>query len=191
MFYRPEDLSMSRFFLAGVPAVEDVERVIGSLQAADQSPVDRRALAARLGLGPRKLGRMLNLLTEVGGMTTAQRVDAVIARAEAHRSLTDSRLDMMRSYADTRQCRRQFLLGYFGEESTGQCGDCDNCRAGVATSTSEPAAFAVQSRVDHNDFGPGVVMDIESDVVTVLFESVGYRTLHLPTVLERRILTAC
>jgi ATP-dependent DNA helicase RecQ len=190
LLYRPEDLSLSRFFVVGVPAGDDVERVIGAVGEADLESLDRRRLAKRLGLGARKLGRILNLLQEVDGATPAERVQAVTARALAHRSLTDSRLEMMRSYAETRQCRRQFLLGYFGEESTDLCGDCDNCRSGVATRTSEPAAFAIQSRVDHTDFGPGVVMDIDSDVVTVLFESVGYRTLHVPTVLERDLLAA-
>jgi ATP-dependent DNA helicase RecQ len=43
--------------------------------------------------------------------------------------------------------------------------------------------------VDHVEFGAGVVMSVDGDVVTVLFETVGYRTLHLPTVLERELLT--
>jgi ATP-dependent DNA helicase RecQ len=102
---------------------------------------------------------------------------------------------MMRAYADTTQCRRQFLLGYFGEESSDLCGACDNCREGwssaeaTGTQLDEAAAFAVQSRVEHAEFGPGVVMSVDGDVVTVLFETVGYRTLHLPTVLERELLT--
>jgi ATP-dependent DNA helicase RecQ len=122
-------------------------------------------------------------------------VEAISARAEAHRALQKSRIEMMRAYAETTQCRRQFLLGYFGEESSDLCGRCDNCREGRSsaeepgTALDDAAAFAVQSRVEHAEFGPGVVMSVDGDVVTVLFETVGYRTLHLPTVLERELLT--
>ena len=54
----------------------------------------------------------------------------------------------------------------------------------------EPAsAYALQSRVHHAAFGTGMVMDVSADVITVLFEDVGYRTLHLPTVVDNGLLT--
>lgn len=40
----------------------------------------------------------------------------------------------------------------------------------------------------HDEFGEGTVMDVEEDRVTVLFDDVGYRTLHLPTVQEHDVL---
>jgi ATP-dependent DNA helicase RecQ len=225
LFYRPEDLSLARFFTAGAPKPDDVARVVGAVDGWDVSAMDRRALAERLGMGPRRLGRILGLLSEVsaeasgtsgaaaraedgsgaepdagGAEDREQRraglVEAISSRAEAHRALQKSRIEMMRAYAETTQCRRQFLLGYFGEESSDLCGRCDNCREGrssaeeAGTARDDAAAFAVQSRVEHAEFGPGVVMSVDGDVVTVLFETVGYRTLHLPTVLERELLTA-
>jgi ATP-dependent DNA helicase RecQ len=42
--------------------------------------------------------------------------------------------------------------------------------------------------VRHDTFGTGVVMSLEGDEITVLFDDVGYRTLSLPTVLERGLL---
>ena len=33
-----------------------------------------------------------------------------------HQRLIRSRIEMMRGYAETTGCRRQFLLGYFGEQ---------------------------------------------------------------------------
>jgi ATP-dependent DNA helicase RecQ len=226
LFYRPEDLSLARFFTAGVPKSDDVARVVGAVDGWDLAAMDRRALAERLGMGPRRLGRILGLLSEVSAEASgtsgsaagggsgvdadtdgaedtedpeqrrARLVEAISARAEAHRALQKSRIEMMRAYAETTSCRRQFLLGYFGEESSDLCGRCDNCREGrssaeeAGTALDDAAAFAVQSRVEHAEFGPGVVMSVDGDVVTVLFETVGYRTLHLPTVLERELLTA-
>lgn len=37
------------------------------------------------------------------------------------------RLRKMESYAKTRGCLRSFILGYFGEQSFGDCGNCGNC----------------------------------------------------------------
>ena len=43
-----------------------------------------------------------------------------------------SRIEMMRGYAETAGCRRQFLLGYFGEDLPEPCGNCDTCADGSA-----------------------------------------------------------
>ncbi len=37
------------------------------------------------------------------------------------------KLDMMGKFGDLTTCRRRFLLNYFSEESTADCGNCDNC----------------------------------------------------------------
>ena len=57
---------------------------------------------------------------------------------------------------------------------------------------SEPSdePFAVHSRVQHGEWGPGMVMGYEEDRMTVLFDEVGYKTLSVPVVLERELLTA-
>jgi ATP-dependent DNA helicase RecQ len=187
LYYRPEDLSLARFFTVGSPDPDDVTAV---LEGLDDRSTDRVALQHRTGLGPRKLGRILNLLDEVQGASDP--VAAAVERAEAHRSMAKSRIEMMRAYAETQQCRWQFLLGYFGEELTEPCGDCDNCDAGTAeqfatTSTAAPP-YPLASQVRHASFGEGTVMDVAGDTLTVMFTDVGYRTLHLPTVLEHDLL---
>jgi ATP-dependent DNA helicase RecQ len=189
LFYRPEDLSLARFFTAGLPAAADVERLLEAV--GDQPDGQERArLQERTGLGPRKLGRILNLISEVGPAATADPVQAVIERAEAHRRLHRSRIEMMRAYADTTQCRRQFMLGYFGEDLPEPCGACDTCAAGTAQTDVGAAdtEFAPQTQVLHDTFGDGTVMDVSGETVTVLFTEVGYRTLHLPTVQEQELL---
>jgi ATP-dependent DNA helicase RecQ len=49
------------------------------------------------------------------------------------------RLDAMDGYARTRECRRGFILRYFGDpDAMAMCGDCDNCQAHVRASPSPP-----------------------------------------------------
>lgn len=110
--------------------------------------------------------------------------------AEAHQELIRSRIRMMRGYAETTGCRRRFLLGYFGEELPGPCGNCDNCASGAARPQAPGTdEFARNDVVRHVGWGRGVVMSVESDRLTVLFDAVGYKTLSLDAVREHDLLT--
>ncbi len=192
LFYRPEDLGMRRFFSPSPPDLDEVTRVAGIVQSADT--VDRKGIAEETGLGPRKLGRILNLLNEVPASADPQhRAECAVELAEAGGRLERSRIEMMRGYAETLGCRRQFLLGYFGEDdATGPCGNCDTCRSGSATHVDDQqpddVPYEVQSRVRHRQFGDGIVMSYEGGKVTVLFEEAGYRTLALDAVLREGLL---
>ncbi|HET9873274.1 MAG TPA: RecQ family ATP-dependent DNA helicase [Propionibacteriaceae bacterium] len=188
LFYRPEDLGRARFFAGGLPDPIDINAVLDAIRQ-HPGPVHRGRLAKRLGLSPRRLGRILNLIDETTqGANNHPRPDQVLNRAEAQQSLQKSRIEMMRGYAETSRCRREFLLGYFGEEGSELCNDCDNCRLGAAPQPSAFGPFEVQDKVRHSHFGDGIVMDIEAEQLTVLFEDVGYRTLHLPTVVQAALL---
>ncbi|HET7532502.1 MAG TPA: RecQ family ATP-dependent DNA helicase, partial [Nocardioidaceae bacterium] len=199
LVYRPEDLSLGRFFSSGIPKPDDVRAVVEAVRATGST--DPREVREHSGFGVRKAGRILNLLElveesggpKVAGGATDAVVDAVVERAEAHRRLEQSRVEMMRGYAETARCRADFLLAYFGEEADALCGTCDNCVNGVATevATDDGAAFPLQSQVRHKEFGEGTVTDLEDDRITVLFDDVGYKTLSLELVeneglLERR-----
>jgi ATP-dependent DNA helicase RecQ len=189
--YRPEDLSLGRFFAGGVPREADVSAVVAAL------PADRATLRRRTGIGPRALGRILNLLDEVERRRDSppghgERVAAVLSRAEAYRDIERSRVEMIRAYAETDRCRMAFLTGYFGEDVP-VCGRCDNCRTGRAREAADRAAdtsspYPPESRVSHPEFGEGTVMDVEEDRITVLFTEVGYRTLDLAVVQENGLL---
>ncbi|MEU1545404.1 DUF3553 domain-containing protein [Nocardia sp. NPDC005745] len=97
---------------------------------------------------------------------------------------------MMRGYAETTGCRRQHLLGYFGEQLLDPCGNCDTCDAGTAARRSPDAdEFPVHSAVRHRDWGAGSIMSAEADRITVLFEELGYKTLSLPEVRKHDLLT--
>jgi ATP-dependent DNA helicase RecQ len=186
LYFRPEDLGLARFFNAPVPKPADVALVLDSWREGTEA--DRTSLAEQTGLGARKLGRILNLIDEASQDGHRPNVVAVIERADAYRKLQESRIERMRAYAETRRCRRQFLLEYFGEQTAELCGDCDNCRSGVATEETENGPFRIQQAVRHPAFGAGVVMGVAGDELTVLFDDVGYKTLSLPTVVEQELL---
>jgi ATP-dependent DNA helicase RecQ len=99
---------------------------------------------------------------------------------------------MMRGYADTTGCRRQFLLSYFGEARDEPCGNCDTCDAGTASEQPDAGSspYPLQSSVSHKQWGMGVVMRYEGDRIVVLFEEVGYKTLLLEAVAARGLLEA-
>ncbi|WP_339135222.1 RecQ family ATP-dependent DNA helicase [Streptomyces sp. f51] len=130
--------------------------------------------------------------------------------ASARVDLERSRVEMMRAYAETNGCRRRHMLGYFGESlAEGDCAGCDTCArtkelkeaplrtedilSGTGPEPLGPVAsegaFPPGTRVGHRTWGEGEVMSEEGNRITVLFESVGYRTLSLPAVQARGLLT--
>ena len=191
MFYRPEDLSLARFFSGGVPRRADVQKVISAVGGSGPDEIDRAALAEQTGVGVRVVGRVLNLLAEVD-IDADGPAAAVVRRAEAHRDLQRSRVEMIRGYAETLECRRQVLLAYFGEDLDEPCGSCDTCARGSAyeqgRGISGSAAFGAHAAVRHEEFGAGTVLDDDGDVLTVLFDDVGYKTLSVAVVREQGLL---
>ena len=96
---------------------------------------------------------------------------------------------MMRGYAELRDCRREYLLNYFGEEYGAPCGYCDNCQAGVVSERDEQdPPFPLNGRVVHEKWGGGTVQRYEDDKMVVLFDEVGYKTLGVDLVRERELL---
>ena len=209
LVYRQEDLGIRKFFAAGAPAEEELQQVAGLVQAGAEAGldgVDVTDLREETGRAATPLVRDLNLLEQAGAVvlddegTASPAADApspgeaaAAARelAEHHVRVDESRIEMMRGYAETTGCRRQFLLGYFGEQLEQPCGNCDNCSAGTATEQQlddDEHPFPVDTAVEHTEWGPGIVMRHEDDRVVVLFEEVGYKTLALKAVLDNELL---
>jgi len=204
LFYRPEDLGLRRFFAAGTVDRAAMERVAHTLTLAG-GPVDPADVLAELDLSKTKLATAVHRLEEVGFVEVEDdgRVRAVgdeegledaveaAAQAEENRHAFDrSRVEMMRAYAEERRgCRRAFILGYFGEAFTPPCGNCDLCDAGLGV-PEEPrvAGFAVGDKVSHRAWGVGTVGRIEGEQLTVVFDSVGYKTLDGELVIARGLL---
>jgi ATP-dependent DNA helicase RecQ len=211
LVYRQEDLGLRRFFAAGTPAEEELQQVAGLVQAAAaagiEDGVDVKALREETGRAATPLARDLNLLEQVaavvldengaahpveGAPAPGEAAAAARELAEHHERVDQSRVEMMRGYAETTRCRRQFLLGYFGEQLDELCGNCDNCTAGYAqghvAATDGDAPFPVETPVQHREWGAGVVMRVEDDRLVVLFDEVGYKTLATAAVTENGLL---
>lgn len=116
------------------------------------------------------------------------------------------RIETMMRYAETTFCRMRFLREYFGEDSGGDCGHCDNCRAHaegrLAVSTVSPAAatqdnpkataevymqkihahqealFHIGDRVRHRRFGTGQVVEIAGQSLGVDFGTAGQKRIR-------------
>jgi len=192
LFYRPEDLSLGRFFSAGVPAEDDVRAVVF---AAREVGDERPEVARRTGLSTRRVGRILNLVHDataggpfVGGGEIDRTVAHTLVRAEAQRRLERSRVEMMRAYAETPRCRMAALVGYFGERLPKPCGRCDSCRAGTAEMPDGTGDFIVGAAVEHGTFGPGTVVETDEHQLTVLFDEHGYRRLAAQLVQDEGLL---
>ncbi|MCO1659131.1 RecQ family ATP-dependent DNA helicase [Pseudonocardia humida] len=203
LHYRPEDLNLQRFLTAAKAPEDALREVARAVERAD-GPVRPADLKHEVDATPVKRTRAVNLLEEAGALTTTENgrleyldedtrpADAVrdaIEVAETRQRLVRSRIEMMRGYAETTDCRRRFLLGYFGESLPRRCGDCDTCDAGTSQDVQpESDEFPVSSAVQHAEWGAGVVVSSDPAELTVMFEDVGYKTLALGVVRERGLL---
>ncbi len=207
LIYRMSDTRVQNYFLTGkYPDIEEVQKVFGTLEifGAQEGGVSMTDLRKILQLPLTKLKVILALLKKGGFIETISRSkysltegarknrDLVLnlASYETKKSYDQSKLAMMLQYAETTSCRRKFILNYFGEDyDTGNCGACDNCLRAAAAAARRPATmvhgevtiapggFRITDIVFHPKFGQGTVERAEKDLVTVLFPSVGYKTL--------------
>jgi ATP-dependent DNA helicase RecQ len=203
LFYRPEDLNLRRF-LAGSGQVdaEQMTRVAEAVRDATE-PMQVEEIGDETDLSQTKVMIALNRLEEVGAVdmmpsgtvvatVNGDAADAAEEAAEAQENLRKfarSRIEMMRGYSDMTNCRREYILNYFGEAYTPPCDNCDNCLAGLSGAkppSTQP--FPIDSQVVHQAWGPGLVMRYAGDTMVVLFDSVGYRTLAVDVVMERGLL---
>ncbi|MFI8074940.1 RecQ family ATP-dependent DNA helicase [Streptomyces sp. NPDC086033] len=218
LHYRPQDSGLQRLFATRAPDEETLGAVAERIHERD-TPTEPDDIRKETDLSRRRVTAAVNLLEQAGAVhteddgrvravpgTTAE--DATARAAEEARSrsrLEQSRLAMMLGYAETTGCRRRFLLGYFGESYDAPCEACDVCASpssgdtvveGAGDSSDEPSSppsadsYPAGTRVRHTEWGEGTVMSEEGDRITVLFESMGYRTLSLPAVAGKGLLTA-
>jgi ATP-dependent DNA helicase RecQ len=202
LFYRPEDVGLRRFFAGGSLGVDVIQSVADAVFEHGRQ-VELTVLRDELDLSETKLVTAVTRLEEAGAideLPTGEVAPACgrdelegavqrAAEAEEERHAFDrSRVEMIRAYAEHPGCRREFILSYFGEEFEGPCGNCDNCDAGRGEASAGDAPFAVGARVQHAEWGEGAVQRYDGDQMTVLFDSVGYKTLSVELVLANDLL---
>jgi ATP-dependent DNA helicase RecQ len=172
----------SRRFAAGrsFPSIELCAAV-----AATRSPVPmedlRRALKASRGRflqAVQALRRLDVVQVDLAGVlrwtgrpfeTVEQRL---IDELEERAVLVASRREMLDQYVESSSCRWATIVGYLGGGEVNRCGHCDACSMD-GHRVNGPAT----KRLIHPTFGEGDIVNEEGDVMTVLFEHAGYRTL--------------
>ncbi len=196
LIYRPADLGRAAF-LGGSSrvAVEDLRKIRKALRSG--APITPADLRAATGLGKAKAARAIELLTAAGMLDTTG--DSVRLRVEdfdperisleceeRRKRYERSRLEMVRGYAELWECRRRYLLNYFGEETEFEnCDWCDNdLRTDLAPEVTEPDAFQPGAQVRHREWGEGRVSSTEGDTLTVDFDT-GERKVLSREVVER------
>jgi ATP-dependent DNA helicase RecQ len=203
LLFRTEDTGLRKFFSTSTIDPSEVSRLVTLLDAARRA-VSRDELRETTGIGPRKIGQLLSVLEQIGAVVALRNgfklaryapspeeaAALAVAHVERFQTVQRSRVDMMRYLAETKNCRGQALLSYFGEHLEERCGHCDNCADGsvetVAPTSAEP--YPVHATVRHAEWGSGMVLRYEGDRMTVLFDDVGYKTLSVPVVVEQQLL---
>jgi ATP-dependent DNA helicase RecQ len=209
IIYRPGDLGRAAF-LAGSGQItsDDLQAVRFGLLLAPRTTL--RELGEHSGLGNGHLSRIVSLLADQGVLHEERGTirllvpdfnpsDISLESEERRRVYERSRLEMMRTYAELGDCRRAYILNYFGQEfDEERCGLCDNdtVRAaavvqqanGITPPDAEPHPFTIGDAVVHDAWGSGEVQRVASDSITVLFEEAGYKTVALAIVQKRGLL---
>lgn len=208
LHYRPEDFSVRSFFASGHSRPADVGAAWTALRTAE-GRARSSAVAKTAGLSARKTARILGSLVAVGvadasaggfavvhGRADADVIEMVREHEDAQRRIRESRIAVMRGYAEAARCRRIALLEYFGVDAPDPgvgCGACDQCDAGVADRGASASTDAYddelrpEDAVRHAQWGAGTVVSVESDRMTVFFDSQGYKVVAREA-LERGIL---
>jgi ATP-dependent DNA helicase RecQ len=204
LHYRPEDFALTKFFSGGGPDTDELAQIFAAIRK--KPGLSRAELASATGVSVRSLGRLLGLLRDAEALSgtdddlrasdlrPGEAASRAVAEAEARQRIEHSRSQLMQEYAETGMCRRQFLLGYFGEELPEPCGNCDTCSSGSAYRWAEEhdAAgedpFPLAARVTHETWGAGVVMHTEADRLTVFFDDAGYKVLSIAAVQDGGLL---
>jgi ATP-dependent DNA helicase RecQ len=191
LLYRPEDFGSAVHFTSRGVSRASVARVAALLESGNDVPVNRgttAALVRLVDLGAAAWNADGNVRW-TGALIVAAAVGQSEAETQRENEVERSRLEMMRRYAEHTECRRSFLLSYFGQSYPGPCGNCDNdATPAVVTRNEEP--YAVGTRVVSEQWGAGTVQRYDGDQLTVLFDDHGYRDLLLPLVVARGLLRA-
>ena len=99
------------------------------------------------------------------GLQDVVQLRQMIQQSEAdlpRKQMEGHKLDAMLALCETTDCRRQTLLGYFGESLSSPCGNCDNCLQTPATWDATVAAQKALSAIHRTGqrFGVQYLVDV-------------------------------
>jgi ATP-dependent DNA helicase RecQ len=99
------------------------------------------------------------------GMEDVAKLRGLVEASEAperQKRIDRQKLDAMLGYCETVRCRRQVLLGYFGESLATPCGNCDTCLEPATTFDGTEAARKLMSCIWRTGqrFGAVHVIDV-------------------------------
>lgn len=181
LFFCPADLGVRHFQNAGgdasVQTALHLAAALKDMKARSLEQVERE-----LDIAKPSLYRALSHLQDAGALSLGAageiEMRARLDLRKLHHELQsvadrthnwdESRLEMVRQYAETSGCRRQLLLGYFGQELPLPSENCDHyehrARQQAAPSplpnesSEQVAPFSVGERVSHKTWGEGEIM---------------------------------
>ncbi|MFC5142080.1 RecQ family ATP-dependent DNA helicase [Actinomycetospora rhizophila] len=210
LFHRPQDLARPRLFASGRDPGRGALTTVLTAVCRHPDGVAQDELAEPAGVSKAGLARAVPALVALGAVSRlpgrrlapgdviacddvgdlAERGAALIAR---RREREQSKVELVRRYAEATGCRRRTLLEALGEPRDEPCGSCDHCDAGHPgdPGNREGAQHGDPTpgeAVRHGQWGQGTVTTVAEESVVVLFDEGGYRTLSLPVVREKQLL---
>jgi ATP-dependent DNA helicase RecQ len=151
LFFRRQDLGVRRFLSGeGKLATEEYEKVADVI-ADQEGPVEPEEIGDEVDMSKRKLTTVIQRLEDAGALEVlptgevevVENFDTEAAARKAaeeqerRKESKQERLRLMEDYAETSQCRREYLICYFGQNYSGPCGNCDNCHSAAAPETGD------------------------------------------------------
>ncbi len=151
LFFNPsEDMRLPISFIENCkPSKDKYERVIESLKTG---PLGLHGLVRGANVNTTQATLIKTDLIEQGiveefqdnaGRKYALKRNAPSFDHEHHEELRNAKwadLEQMQAYVQTRDCRMKFLCDFLGDQMTGNCGNCDNCRKRVFQVDDHPAS---------------------------------------------------
>ena len=128
------------------------------------------------------------------GMTDVMNLFRLLDTGEAtnsQRRIERQKIEALLGYCETVSCRRQVLLGYFGETDHPACGNCDNCLSAVPSWDGTIAAQKALSAIYRTGqrFGTRHLVDVLLGAETERIVKLGHnrlKTFGVGTELDRR-----
>ena len=128
------------------------------------------------------------------GMADVMSLFRLLETGEAtdrQRRIERQKVEALIGYCETASCRRQVLLGYFGEADHPSCGNCDNCQTPVPSWDGTIAAQKALSAIYRTGqrFGAHHLVDVLLGAETERIRRLGHnrlKTFGVGTELDRR-----